>query len=104
MKMFFMWGMRENPNCSQYIKLLILLILTIIVHIVDSDANAQSKSDSLKTEIKKDLPDTTRIKILNSLALEWLYANPDSTIWSTEHSILWLHNEIFSRNNCILTQ
>ena len=40
----------------------------------------QGKIDSLKTELKKTLPDTTRIKILNDLGWELMYQNPDTSI------------------------
>ncbi|MBN4081640.1 tetratricopeptide repeat protein, partial [bacterium AH-315-C07] len=60
---------------SDIIKIFLLVSLIVVQSI-----STGSKIDSLKVELKKDLSDTTRIKVLNILAGKFMYQNPDTAI------------------------
>ncbi|MBL4654496.1 MAG: tetratricopeptide repeat protein, partial [Bacteroidia bacterium] len=57
-----------------------LLLFIGLVVTLGLNSGFDSKQDSLKAELKKELSDTTRIKILNKLGWQIMYQTPDTAI------------------------
>ncbi|MBL4655223.1 MAG: hypothetical protein JKY33_05315, partial [Bacteroidia bacterium] len=66
---------------SKYFKTFLFgVICLLLINNYQLSFAQQSKVDSLKAELKKELSDTTRIKALNDLGWEIKYQTPDTAI------------------------
>lgn len=48
---------------------------------------SQNKTDSLKYELKKTISDTSKVTILKNISVEYLYSNPDSSLFYINEAI-----------------
>jgi len=66
---------------------IIFLISAFLLISFCSFPQGKAKSDSLKAELKKELTDTLRIKVLNKLSWELKYQNPDSSFYLASQAL-----------------
>ncbi|MBN4081849.1 tetratricopeptide repeat protein, partial [bacterium AH-315-C07] len=62
-------------------------IILLFISSISLNLFASDKIDSLKTELRKDLPDTIRLKVLTTLSWQLKFQNPDTAIILAKQSL-----------------